>query len=159
MSHDSEPQGHLTHGTTTGHEPSEVGIRRMLIFIAALATLCASSMVVVALVMSGFKAEETADGTTTKQLIETKEGDFPAPRLQHDDAFDMEKFREQETAALKSYGWADRKAGVAQIPIDRAMTILIKRGLPKVKAPETKPQANPEKPETKPASTEPGKKE
>ena len=33
-------------------------------------------------------------------------------------------------ANLNSYGWVDQKAGVVHIPIDRAMTLLLQRGLP-----------------------------
>lgn len=35
---------------------------------------------------------------------------------------------------LHSYGWVDQKAGVVRIPIDRAMTLLLQRGLPARKA-------------------------
>ena len=67
----------------------------------------------------------------------------------------MEEYRAREDASLKSYGWVDRKAGIAQIPIDEAMKLLADKGLPKIKAPEpTKPAAEP-----KPATSEPARKE
>jgi hypothetical protein len=31
---------------------------------------------------------------------------------------------------LNSYGWVDQKAGVAHIPIERAMELLVQRGIP-----------------------------
>ena len=37
-------------------------------------------------------------------------------------------------AASTAYGWVDRKAGIAHIPVERAMDILAKTGLPKVAA-------------------------
>jgi len=39
-------------------------------------------------------------------------------------------FRLQEEKKLNSYGWIDQKAGIARIPIDRAMQLLAQRGLP-----------------------------
>lgn len=33
-------------------------------------------------------------------------------------------------ANIGSYGWVDQKAGVVHIPVDRAMTLLLQRGLP-----------------------------
>lgn len=54
----------------------------------------------------------------------------PEPRIQADPKIDIEKFREAEDKALTSYGWVDKNAGVAKIPIDRAMTLLEQRGLP-----------------------------
>jgi hypothetical protein len=41
----------------------------------------------------------------------------------------------QEVQRLNSYGWVDQQAGIARIPIDRAMALLAQRGLP------TRPQA------------------
>jgi hypothetical protein len=38
--------------------------------------------------------------------------------------------RARENAVLSSYGWVDRGAGIARIPIDRAMELLVERGLP-----------------------------
>ena len=38
----------------------------------------------------------------------------------------------EERARIASYGWVDKKAGIARIPVDRAMDILAQKGLPKV---------------------------
>lgn len=35
-----------------------------------------------------------------------------------------------EEAVLNSYGWVDRKAGIARIPINRAIAIVAAKGLP-----------------------------
>ena len=60
---------------------------------------------------------------------------FPAPRLQPDPVAELNEFRAREDQILNSYGWVDQKAGVAHIPIDRAMDMLVARGLPTVKTP------------------------
>jgi hypothetical protein len=54
----------------------------------------------------------------------------PEPRLQVSGAADLAAFRAKEEAELKSYGWIDRNAGIVRIPIDRAMDLLLQRGLP-----------------------------
>ena len=36
----------------------------------------------------------------------------------------------EELRRLNGYGWVDRKAGIAHIPIDRAMDIVATTGLP-----------------------------
>jgi hypothetical protein len=36
----------------------------------------------------------------------------------------------EENAALTTYGWVDRDAGIVRMPIERAMEILVERGLP-----------------------------
>jgi hypothetical protein len=61
----------------------------------------------------------------------TTPGRLPSqPRLQTNPAYDLQQFRESESAKLNSYGWIDKSAGVLRIPIDRAMDLLAQRGLP-----------------------------
>ena len=54
----------------------------------------------------------------------------PEPRLQSDPATDLRRWRAEEDAALRSYSWADRSRGVVRIPLERAMELVLKRGLP-----------------------------
>jgi hypothetical protein len=56
----------------------------------------------------------------------------PRPRaaLQADPTADMQRFAKEEEAAVTSYAWVDRSAGVVQIPVDRAIEIVAERGLP-----------------------------
>jgi hypothetical protein len=47
-----------------------------------------------------------------------------------------------EDAALSKNGWVDRKAGVVQIKISRAIDLLAERGLPPGKGPKTELEMN-----------------
>ena len=65
-----------------------------------------------------------------------------APRLQIVPAADLASFRSREEAELNSYGWINRTAGVVRIPIERAMELVLERGLPtraQTNAPATGP--------------------
>jgi hypothetical protein len=64
--------------------------------------------------------------------------EFPLPRLETNELGELNDQRLQEENTLNSYGWVDQKAGVAHIPIDRAMQLLAQRGLPV--APANMPQ-------------------
>ena len=55
---------------------------------------------------------------------------FPQPRLERNERVEINDFRLKEEQTLNSYGWIDQKAGVAHIPIERAMQLLAQRGLP-----------------------------
>jgi hypothetical protein len=55
------------------------------------------------------------------------------PRLEPDPLAPRLSARAQEDALLTSWGWVDKNAGVARIPIDRAMELLARRGLPAAK--------------------------
>jgi hypothetical protein len=54
----------------------------------------------------------------------------PAPRLQTGPRLDLQHLKQTQQELLHSYGWVDKSAGVVRIPIDRAMDLLVQRGLP-----------------------------
>lgn len=55
---------------------------------------------------------------------------FPDPLLEKDEHTKIDDLRLKEEKTLYSYGWVDEKAGTVHIPIDRAMDLLVQRGLP-----------------------------
>jgi hypothetical protein len=54
----------------------------------------------------------------------------PTPSLQTQPFKDIYMLREDEAKKLKSYGWVDQDGGVARIPVDRAMELMIQKGIP-----------------------------
>jgi hypothetical protein len=70
----------------------------------------------------------------------------PAPDLQVASSRDYQNIRAAEEAQLHSYRWVDHEAGIAAIPIERAMEILVQRGLPAQKSPAKSPQSKQEQP-------------
>lgn len=54
----------------------------------------------------------------------------PGPRLQRAPQADLAEWRRQQAERLNSTGWIDRETGTLHIPIDRAMDLLVERGLP-----------------------------
>ncbi len=55
---------------------------------------------------------------------------FPEPRLEDNERTELNDFRYSEEERLNSSGWVDQSAGVAHIPITRAMELIAQRGLP-----------------------------
>ncbi len=55
---------------------------------------------------------------------------FKEPVLQIDPVADLKAYQAQEAELLNSYGWVDKAAGVAHIPIERAIEITAQQGLP-----------------------------
>jgi len=55
---------------------------------------------------------------------------FPNPKLEEDERGQLNGIRIEEEKTLYSYGWVDEKAGTVHIPIERAMDLLVQRGLP-----------------------------
>jgi hypothetical protein len=58
------------------------------------------------------------------------QGSFPNPKLEEDERGQLNGIRIEEEKTLYSYGWVDEKAGTVRIPIERAMDLLVQRGLP-----------------------------
>lgn len=110
---------------TERYERSEVDGKRVIhffvVFFLALA-LCIAGLV---WVFDLFKLAYNPVG----QFYEPSQIP-PPPRLQVQAGKEMEMLRQREDRILSTYGWNDKAAGVARIPIDRAMELLLKRGLP-----------------------------
>lgn len=59
-----------------------------------------------------------------------KDREPPAPNLQTQPFKDVYQLRQAENEKLSSYGWVDKEGGIARIPIDRAIDVMLQRGLP-----------------------------
>jgi hypothetical protein len=54
----------------------------------------------------------------------------PAPNLQNQPFKDLYMLRQDEAAKMNTYGWIDKDGGVARLPIDRAMEVMLQKGFP-----------------------------
>lgn len=139
---DAIPQG-MPGGLQTGHEQTEVGPRPLVIGAAVLVVTVIICQVGLGLWMRGFeRREERANALhPTRQAIEI--GQFPQPRLQESPPVETLAILREERARISSYGWVDQRAGIARIPVDRAMDIIAGRGLPRVAARPSAPGTPP----------------
>ena len=55
---------------------------------------------------------------------------FPQPRLEESERTQLRDLIEDEDRKLATYHWVDKDKGIVQIPIDRAMDLIVQRGLP-----------------------------
>lgn len=55
---------------------------------------------------------------------------FPSPKLEEDERGQLNGILINEENTLYTYGWVDEKARTVHIPIERAMDLLVQRGLP-----------------------------
>ena len=92
----------------------------------------------------------------TKNYVEKKFTDNGAPLLEVDERGQLSTFVLDQEKQLHSYGWVDEKTGVARIPIDEAMELIAKQGLPV--CPQGCANAAPAASETAPAKKPAAKK-
>jgi len=56
----------------------------------------------------------------------------PEPRLEPHPSLDMKQMRAAEDQILHQYAWIDPDKGIVRIPVDRAMDLILEKGLPAV---------------------------
>jgi hypothetical protein len=130
---DAIPQG-LPNGLQTGHEQTTIQPRVLVISAGALAVTVIVCQFVLWLWMRDFERKEERVNTLYPGRRAIDVDQFPQPRLQQTPPIDLMGVMGEERARITSYGWVDEKAGIARIPVDRAMEILAQKGLPRVPA-------------------------
>jgi len=125
-----------------GFEREDLGVAGVVYSLIALAVFC---LVVHFLVTGLYRALDRYSESSTASMSplitdvpsdtrhvqkDYPQAKFPNPRLEEDEVGQFKSILAGQEEILNSYGWVDEKAGVAHIPIDRAMEILAQRGLP-----------------------------
>jgi hypothetical protein len=119
------------------HERKDVDVVSLITIAFLLFFACVIIFLVVWGMMHYFRVHEPAKTSGQAILPITTAGEFPKPRLEVKGPVDLAAFRAAEEADLNSYSWVDRSSGTVRIPIDRAMQLLLERGLPDVGAGQT----------------------
>jgi hypothetical protein len=117
---------------TRDHERKDVDVPALFTIAFLLLLSCIAIFIVITLMMRYFKAHEPAVTAGQANIPATRIKEFPRPRLEVKPGASLTELRAVEDVDLNSYGWIDRNAGTVRIPIDRAMQLLLDRGLPDV---------------------------
>ncbi|MCI0694884.1 hypothetical protein L0337_23110 [candidate division KSB1 bacterium] len=113
----------------SGHEESDANVSAVTKFGIGLAII--SAVVLVLMVwLQNFFNEQTKRATPPPSPLMAERQLPPGPRLQVAPAKDLDEVRAAEDSVLNSYGWVVRDGGVVRIPIDRAIELVVQRGLP-----------------------------
>ncbi len=149
MNHDHHP--------ANGHgdfERKDIGVRPVVYFLIGLAAALVVTVFVVegiyGLLTHRFEGQQptvsplvaNAPADTRKLPPEYKtdsesadyekylQKNFPEPQLETNERTELNKIRMQEEEKLATYDYVDKDAGTVRIPIERAMDLLVQRGLP-----------------------------
>jgi hypothetical protein len=112
------------------YEPREADLSVVLWFLAALGLAAVLVLLVLWGMFGYFRGKSAERGPLPSPRMYTSAPSVPQPRLQPNPVADYDVYRSSDQETLNSYGWVDRKAGIARIPIDRAMDLVAVRGLP-----------------------------
>ncbi len=104
----------------------EVDIRRIGLLGAGLAALVVLAAVAMWFLIVGLRAAETAADPPPPLLPEARAPAVPpGPRLQTDPAAEMAALDAAERESLEGWAWVDREAGIARVPIQVGMDLLL----------------------------------
>jgi hypothetical protein len=112
-----------------GHETRDANVRAIMWFAIGLVV----SAIVIHLAVAGlfvlFSRRHPSPEPPSRIVLQPRNL-APEPRLEVSGNTDLERFRMAQAQRLNSYGWVDQHRGIARIPIERAMDLIVQRGLP-----------------------------
>jgi hypothetical protein len=113
------------------HEESDVNVGAILRFGAGLFVVAAVAHLFLWWLLGVYERQhERAQTQVYPMAAGQQDGRPPAPRLQDNPQQELRELRARQESLLNGYGWVDKEAGVARIPIEDAMKMVVERGLP-----------------------------
>lgn len=106
-----------------GYEPDKIHVRPILTFTVVLVTVVLITCFALVAVMSYFSTLDSERQQLQPPLFADDKGQYAGPRLQESPTLDMQRMRDEAADRLNSYGWVDREANIAHIPIERAIKL------------------------------------
>jgi hypothetical protein len=142
-----------------GYERQDIGVAAVLYFLLGLAVAGLLAYFVVDGLYHFLDKRSEAEQAPVNPLVTNAPADtrriqkdypqsaFPNPKLEEDERGQLNGIRLNEEQTLSTYDYIDKNAGTIRIPIDRAMDLIVQRGLP-VRG-QTSSAAPPPQPEKK----------
>lgn len=148
-----------------GHETTDVslgGVERLVVFLVVF--LAVMTGIVYVTYFGLLKREVGRDQplnplAAAERAKDPRQGAerFPTPRLQTVPYLELRAYREAEQHVLDSYAWVDKRAGIVQIPVARAIDLIAERGIQPEPGDAQTPAAAPPAGAGAPAATPPGR--
>lgn len=112
-----------------GYETHDANAGAVFAFLVILGIV----LVVVSLVCWGmfryFSGHDANRSATDSPFADTRQLPL-GPQLQVNPREDWLKYRDEQEKSLETYEWVNRSAGIVRVPIEKAMELLVKKGVP-----------------------------
>lgn len=127
----SAPQKHMisTESLERGHEQSDLSIKTLFWGLVVLLVVTTAAALAMAVMWDVLDARIAGMQPPPSPLVQT-DVEPPEPRLETTPREVRTRIDALRTLQASTYTWLDRDGGVARIPVERAMEILVERGLP-----------------------------
>jgi hypothetical protein len=117
-------------GQPPKHDDREIDARAIVRMAAGLTVITVGVLGVAWFTTSWLTGEEKVHHAAPPPIAARGPTGPAEPRLQPAPPLDLDVLRAEEEQALLRYRWVDKNAGVVGLPIDRAMELVVQRGLP-----------------------------
>jgi hypothetical protein len=113
------------------HEESDVNVSAIIRWGGTLAGVTLSALAFLVWLQGMYmRAPEQVQQARYPMAAERRGELPPEPRLQDSPQQDLRALRAKQLALLTQYGWVNEESGIARIPIEEAMRLVVERGLP-----------------------------
>lgn len=121
-------KSHEPPATSPGYETRDANTGGVLNFLVILGLVLVASALI-SWGMFRYFAALDQEARPDSPFAETRPLPL-GPQLQVTPRADWLKYREEQERSLESYSWVNRDTGIVRVPIEQAMDILLKKGLP-----------------------------
>jgi hypothetical protein len=151
MSMETKRPGQEAHRTPEeNYEHSDTNVSGVLKYGVGLAVIL--FVVFVSMRWTFAKMSEMAPMGKAASPFESARQMPPAPRLQVDPQRELHNYCAAQVQSLTSYGWKDSQAAIVQIPVDRAIELMVEHPLPARAVGNAPADVNAQVPMTPPAA-------
>ena len=111
------------------HERTDAHVKPLVIFLVFMASTVLIAFGIITVLFEYF-TQRTATIYGPAVELSSPGGESGAPQLQVVPGLDQRAIRVDATARLEGYGWVDEGRGVAHVPIETAIDMLLESGVP-----------------------------
>jgi hypothetical protein len=115
---------------SAGWEKRDVNIKGLFMFAFWMAVVLLVTLVGMRLTFDFYKKVEPMGATMSPMVKTTDRMLPPSPRLQPLPHQELQDYCAAQQHDVNSYAWVDQPGGVVRIPVDRAMELILAKGLP-----------------------------
>jgi hypothetical protein len=123
---------------TPGYETRDANAGGVFKFLVALGIVLIAAALMSWGLFRYFSAHDASQAASDSPFADTRQLPL-GPQLQVNPREDWLKFREEQEKSLETYTWENRSAGTVRVPIEEAMELLVKKGLPVQSTPQAQP--------------------
>ncbi len=126
--HSSKPA--VPADTSAGYEKRDVNIKGLFQFAFWMAVVLAVSLVGMRFTFNFYKKSQPLGPTASPMVTLNDRMLPPIPRLQVLPHQELQEYCQAQQQEVNTYAWVNQPSAVVRIPIDRAMELILAKGLP-----------------------------